>query len=120
MGAVQTFDEGLAQKYGVPVSVVKGARKALGIPDARIAPPAANRVLPPEWVYTYDLLDQDGKIVNTSLFHYSTTPRIVPASEKVIGPIAPTTVSAPASQAQLEAVLQAVSGNTNSTKDLLP
>jgi len=75
LGAVQTADEALAVRYGIPASVVKTVRATLGIPDARTLP-KADQVLPAGWTWAYDLLDGEGKVVDPSLLHWGDTPRL--------------------------------------------
>ena len=73
MGAIQTADEALAARYGVPKSAVASVRKALGIPDARTLP-NSNEVLPKGYVWHYDLLDATGRVVDPNSFHWGTFP----------------------------------------------
>jgi hypothetical protein len=112
LAKVQNADEALATKYGVPVSIVKGVRSTLGIPDARTLPDAS-RIAPVGWVVYYDLLDREDKIIDQTQFHWSTTPKLKQTSstgmESVFNP-APDKVKA---QATLESVLDALKKGTN-------
>lgn len=115
LGLVQSADEKLAAKYGVPVSVVKTVRSALGIPDVRTLPDSS-RVLPAGWQWSYDLLDAEGRVVDASQFHWGETPRLRKAgtlepSVFVKAPSAP----APASVETLDGVLSALATATQAT-----
>lgn len=80
-GKVQTANEVLAAKYGVPKETVQTIRQALGVPDARTLP-GPERVLPEGLMLTYDMLDASNNVVDVSGFHRSEFPRIVPAGTK--------------------------------------
>ena len=112
-GTLQSADETLAAKYGVPASAVGQLRTFLGIPDARTLP-AADRVLPQPYVWFYDVLDAEGHIVDVSGYHYGTVPRVRQGGTNgigsVFGPLAP---AQPASTgtATLEGLLQLIQAN---------
>lgn len=107
MGKVQSADDALAAKYGVPASVVSGARKVLGIPDVRTLP-AADRVLPEGWTWRYDLIGPDGKVVNQADYHWDTTPRLVKAGEGVESSVFSTATD---NTATLEGLLKLLQSN---------
>lgn len=108
MAAIQNADEALAAKYGVPASVVQGARKVLGIPDARTLP-GPDRVLPEGWTWRYDLLGPDGKVVNQADYHWDTTPRLVKAGEGVAASVFTSTPTS--DTATLEGLLKLIQSN---------
>lgn len=68
IGAVQTFDDQLAAKYGVPQSVVDTIRKTLGVVDTRTLPDSS-RVLPAGYTWKQDWLDAQGNVVDFAKFH---------------------------------------------------
>lgn len=74
---IQKTDDALAQKYGIPLSVVQKARQVVGIPDARTLP-TGDRVLPEGWAWKYDLLDAEGNVVDPQAYHWDTVPKVVP------------------------------------------
>ena len=82
MGALQSADEQLAVKYGIPITAVQTVRKALGIPDVRKAPDA-NQVLPKGWMWKYDLLDANGVVVNPADYHWGNIPRVAAVANNV-------------------------------------
>ena len=85
IGAVQTLDDSLAAKYGIPASVVSQARSALGIVDVRTLPDS-NQVLPAGYTWTQDILDASNRVVDVSAYHYS-APRIVQAGQVATAPV---------------------------------
>lgn len=72
---LQTVDNALAAKYGVPQSVVDGLRSGLGIPDS-LHQPAADQVVVDPYHVRYPWLDGKGVIVDTSQFTRSTIPEV--------------------------------------------
>ena len=113
MGAIQTADEALAAKYGVPKSAVVSVRKALGIPDARTLP-ASNEVLPKGFIWKYDLLDSAGHVVDPASFHWGTFPVVVPASN-----VAPTVFSPAVPQVDtLDGILKLLKDNPELLKEV--
>lgn len=111
---LQSADEALAAKYGIPVSVVQGARKALGIPDARTIPDSS-RVLPAGWMVYYDVLDATGGVVNVTGYHYSDVPKVRQVTTEATSVFTP----APSAESQtmsLEALLNVIKANPDLLK----
>jgi len=112
LGAVQTADEALAAKYGVPKSVVQTVRTTLGIPDARTQP-KADQVLPVGWPWAYDVLDAEGKVVDVSGYHYGDTPRLRKAGSLPVSTFMQPVGTADA--AALESVLTVIAATAPAT-----
>lgn len=109
-GMLQTADETLAAKYGVPVAVMGKIRTVLGIPDVRTLPDAS-RVLPEGWAWKYDLLDASNRVVDVTQFHYDKTPRLIPAGTNVANPIIPASVTSATGTETIERLLKLLQDN---------
>ena len=113
-GAVQTADEILAAKYGIPVGTVRQVRTLLGIPDARTLP-GPERVLPEGLELVYDILDGNNVVVDVSLYHRAPEPRIV-AAGTVKPSIFDSTPGKSGKQLDVEAVLKLIQTHANLLK----
>ena len=107
---LQSTDDALAARYGIPVSVVGQVRSTLGIPDARTLPDSS-RVLPVGWSYVFDLRDDKGVVVDQSRFHWDTTPRLVPSGANAVSVLPTAPGSAPSGTATLENLIQLIQSN---------
>jgi hypothetical protein len=109
IGAIQSFDDALAAKYGIPVETVAKVRSALGIIDVRTLP-GSDRVLPEGYAWTRDVLDDSNRVVNTAGYHWS-APRVIQAGNASTLPIGASdlvsgTNAAPATVDELESILR--------------
>lgn len=87
IGAVQTLDDQIAAKYGVPQSVVDTVRKTLGILDTRTFPDSS-RVLPAGYSWKRDILDASNKVVSVETLHWG-TPYVITAGPVSSSGVAP-------------------------------
>jgi len=111
MGALQSADDALAARYGIPKAIVSQMRTILGIPDARTLPDAS-RVLPAGWAWRYDLLDASNRVVDTTLYHWDTVPRVHPTSSNTLLDVFGVAPGQPAASAlTLEGILQIIEAN---------
>ena len=111
LGALQSADDALAARYGVPKAIVSQMRTILGIPDARTLPDAS-RVLPAGWAWRYDLLDASNRVVDVSLYHWDTVPRVHPTSTNTLLDVFGVAPGQPAASAlTLEGLLQIIQAN---------
>lgn len=111
LAQVQMVDDALAAKYHVPASAVEKVRQTLGIPVAKDLP-TADRILPVPWQVYYDVLDREDKVVDTTGFHYGTTPRIRRTDANTLSSSVfnPTATQPSPSAATLESIM-AIIGN---------
>lgn len=105
LAQVQSLDDSLAAKYNVPPSVVSKVRQTLGIPVAKDLP-TADRILPVPWQVYYDVLDREDKVVDTTGYHYGTTPRIRRTDANILpaSVFNPSPTTSPANAATLESI----------------
>ena len=109
-GTLQSTDDALAARYGVPVAAVAKVRSVLGIPDSRTLPDAS-RILPAGYVWYYDLYDFEGKVVDPASFHWGTFPKVKPASPVSTNVFSVVTQPAVSGTATLENLLQLLQAN---------
>jgi hypothetical protein len=122
-GKLQTTDNALAVKYGMPMEWVANIRKAAGIPVVADLP-SADRIVGEAWVVYYDMLDREEKVVDITGYHWGTTPRV-----RLRAPAAPlpsvfSSTPAPAapanSAALLESLVRAVAASRAATNTVTP